>query len=94
MKPEPPGTACLPGADSIWPEPASAPGPSTSGAGAAKNSGSSATLVVGAGGEDRTQIVCVRVLPVALAHQVAAVLLGQAEPLLTLEPVQPAVVPP
>ena len=34
----------LPGADPIWSEPESAPGPRTSGAGAAQKSGSSATL--------------------------------------------------
>ena len=33
------------GADPIWPEPESAPGPRTSGAGAAQNSGRCATLV-------------------------------------------------
>ena len=43
MEPEPP---FLPGAgaDPIWSEPESAPGPRTSGAGAAKKSGGSATL--------------------------------------------------
>ena len=43
MEPEPP---FLPGAgaDPIWSEPESAPGPRTSGAGAAQKSGGSATL--------------------------------------------------
>ena len=48
MEPEPPGAAFfLPGAgaDPIWSEPESAPGPRTSGAGAAQKSGGSATLV-------------------------------------------------
>ena len=35
------------GADPIWSEPESAPGPRTSGAGAAKKSGGSATLIFG-----------------------------------------------
>ena len=39
MEPEPPG------ADPIWSEPESAPGPRTSGAGAAQKSGGSTTLV-------------------------------------------------
>ena len=42
MEPEPPGG----GADPIWSEPESAPGPRTSGAGAAQKSGGSATLIV------------------------------------------------
>ena len=52
MEPEPPGAAWslffLPGAgaDPIWSEPESAPGPRTSGARAAQKSGGSATLVV------------------------------------------------
>ena len=48
-EPEPPGAAFFlsgAGADPIWSEPESAPGPRTSGAGAAKNRGGSVTLIV------------------------------------------------
>ena len=38
-------TFFLPGADPIWSEPESAPGPRTSGPGVAKNSGGSASLI-------------------------------------------------
>ena len=42
MEPEPPGA----GADPIWSKPESAPGPRTSGVGAAQRSGGSGTLPV------------------------------------------------
>ena len=46
MEPEPPFFLLGAGADPIWSEPESAPGPRTSGAGAAQKSGGSATLGV------------------------------------------------